>query len=130
MPCGYHISIDDGLITVTGSGHVSVLQAIALGQALLADTEFDGRVPQLVDLRGLVLPQALRETEQFREFVLGHFQPAVSASVAVVVDDSLDTRSTAALYHLICSLHQAELFDRYEHALRWLLQHEFRAPVQ
>ena len=130
MPCGYHINADEGLITISGTEDVPLQEAIALGEELLDDRAFESSLPHLVDLRGLVLTRTSAESEDFRDFVLDYYRPIVAASVAVLVDDSLDRGSLAALYHLTCRMDRTELFDDFEQALKWLVKREFVEPIR
>ena len=127
MPFGYHLNQDDGLVTITGNDKASLAEAIALGRKLLLDPVFDPELPHLVDLRGLEVAASTQETHELRDFVLQDYRPSVQASVAVVIDHTLDQHSVAGLYHLSCAMDQTELFDHYDHALRWLMRREFAA---
>jgi hypothetical protein len=131
MPCGFHISQDDGLITISGSEDVDAKEATSTLRSLLDHPEFDADLPQLVDLRGLsVNPQRENDFTPLERFLLNDYRLKVSASVAVVVDDNLDRFNMAAIFHLTCRLPQTELFDYFEHALRWLIRHEFAEPIR
>ncbi len=127
MPFGYHLNQDDGLVTITGNDKASLAEAIALGRQLLRDPVFDPALPHLVDLRGLEVDGNAEQTHELRDFVLQDYRPSVQASVAVVIDHTLDQHSVAGLYHLSCAMDQTELFDHYDHALRWLMRREFAA---
>ena len=83
--------------------------------------------PVFRDLRGLEVAASTQETHELRDFVLQDYRPSVQASVAVVIDHTLDQHSVAGLYHLSCAMDQTELFDHYDHALRWLMRREFAA---
>ena len=125
MPCGYHLNQDDGLVTITGSGEVSLSEAIGVGRELLADPVFDPDLPHLIDLRGMEVEQTRDDPNDFREFVLQSYRPMVDASIAIVIDHSLDQASVASLFHLSCAMEQTELFDHYDQALKWLMRREF-----
>ncbi len=125
MPCGYHLNEEDGLVTITGSGEVSLKEAISVGHELLADPLFDPGLPQLIDLRGLEVEQSRNDSMELREFVLQSYRPRVDASIAVVIDHSLEQAAVASLFHLSCAMEQTELFDRYDQALKWLMRREF-----
>ncbi len=127
MPCGYHINNDDGLVSITGKTEVDLDDACDLGHTILNDPDFDPTLPQLVDLRGLALTRTNASTKAFEVFVLSRYRPAVQASMAVVVDDSLDQLSLAGLYHLCSNMAKTELFDNYEQAIKWLMRREFKA---
>jgi hypothetical protein len=49
----------------------------------------------------------------------------VQASIAVIIDDSLDADTLAGLYHLSCATSITELFDHYDQAIKWLMRREF-----
>lgn len=130
MPCDYHINADAGLVTITGSLEVGLPEAIRLGRALIEDQQFDSELPHLVDLRGLVVNRSSAESEKFRDFVLLEYSRQVRSAVAVVVDESLDQTSLAALYHLTSRVVLGELFDDYNLALRWLMRREFASRTE
>ncbi|MEM7294076.1 MAG: hypothetical protein AAF420_11885, partial [Pseudomonadota bacterium] len=69
--------------------------------------------------------QKMAERLKFRNFVIDRYRPALHASLAVVVDDSLSTAALADLYLLVCNLPDTELFDQYDQALKWLMRKEF-----
>ena len=125
MADSYHINQEAGLITVTVDGDFGLPAAISMGRAILGELHFTPTLPQLFDLRGLKTRRSSAESLNFREFVLHEYFARVRANVAIVVDDSLDTRSLAALYHLISRVDMAEMFDNYDQALRWLMRKEF-----
>ncbi|MEM7079065.1 MAG: hypothetical protein AAF513_10595 [Pseudomonadota bacterium] len=125
MSIQYHINTDDGLVTIKASDKLEVSEIIACGEALLRDAEFDPRFPQLLDFRGAGVIRGQSTQGAFRQFVLDRYRPALGASMAVVVDDALDHRKLASIYLLVCNLPDTELFEQYEHALKWLLRKEF-----
>ena len=125
MSVGYHINREDGLVTVTGKDSVCLAQAAELGQELLEDPDFDSALPHLVDVRGAQLDPSEADEKSFTAFALEVFSPRVTGSVAVLVDDDLSGRACADIYHLTCRMNNTELFDHYDHALRWLMRREF-----
>ena len=131
MPCGYHINLEDGLVTISAEAELDITQLHTLGQQVLADPEFDPYLPQLIDLRGLSVlhkQDILHEqdtAEASRNFALSSYRPRVQSSVAVIIDDSLDADSVAGLFHLSCSMDNTELFDHYDQAIKWLMRREF-----
>ena len=127
MPCAYHLNLEEGLVTITGSEQVALSDAISLGRRLLADPEFDPCLPHLIDLRGLQVEHAAGEGRAFREFVLEDYRPRIEASIAVVIDHTLEQAAVAGLYHISCAMERTEMFDQYDHALRWLMRREFVA---
>lgn len=129
MPCGYHMNLDDGLITVNGADARTFTDLLSVGQDLLADPRFDPELPQLVDLRGMQVQRDVQSSASLRQFALKAYRPQVHSSVAVVVDDHLTNDLLAAIYHLVCALEQTELFDHYDHAIKWLMRREFAAKA-
>lgn len=125
MPYGYHLNLDEGLITVSITEEVPLEEAAAFTRQMLADPRYDPLLPQLIDVRGLTVTRTPRDSADFKDFVLREYRPRAHASIAIVVDDSLDQRSLASLYHLSCSRDKTEVFDHYERALKWLMRAEF-----
>ena len=131
MPFGYHINSDEGLITITGDGIVMPDEARQVLSELHEDGHYDQSLPHLIDLRMLAIAQHDPvELKKLERFLLTEYRPKVSASVAVVVDGTLDRFSLAAIFHLVCRAPQTELFDYFDHALRWLIKHEFANPIR
>jgi hypothetical protein len=124
MPVGYHISPDDGLITVTAGGRVPLSDIARAGESLLADSTYDPSLPQLLDLRGL-RPPPRGELPTLKQFVEERYRDAVRASIAVVIDEHLESLHCADIFLLTCALHDAELFADYDQALRWLMRRAF-----
>ena len=125
MSCGYHINLEDGLTTISANAADAEDKLLALGQQIIADPEFDPKLPQLVDLRGLQMSAERTSTNALRDFTLTTYRPSVQASIAIVVNESLDEKSLAGLYHLSCAMDKTELFDHYDQALKWLMRREF-----
>jgi hypothetical protein len=124
MPVGYHISPDEGLITVQGDGNVALSEITRVGRSLLGDAAYDPELPQLLDFRGL-RPLAKGELGELRAFVHGPYRNRVTANVAVVIDAHLERRHCADIFLLTCAIDQAELFADYDLALRWLMRRAF-----
>jgi hypothetical protein len=130
MPVGYHISPDDGLITVTADGSVPLSDLARTGESLLADATYDPTLPQLLDLRGL-RPVSGGKLTPLKRFIEEHYREAVRASVAVVIDEHLESAHCADIFLLTCAMHDAELFADYDQALRWLMRRAFAgAPIE
>jgi len=127
MAVAYHINHEQGLVTLGGSNTVDIDDARDLGRAVLQDAKMDPKLPHLIDLRGLSVTRTTAQARAFREFAIGEYAPKVQGSIAVVIDEALDEQSCAALYHMICSIDRAELFDHYDQALKWLMRREFLA---
>jgi len=128
MPCGYHVSLEDGLVTVTGADQLDPQQLVALGKQILADPSFHPKLPHLVDLRGLLMTLDPESDQSMKTFFLKSYRSQVRSSIAIVVDDSLDTSIMASLFHVTCAMEKTELFDQYDQALKWLMRREF-APA-
>ena len=127
MSLGYHINADEGIITINGSEQVALSEVQDLGTNLLRDEMFDPMLPQLVDLRGLELSFSAQEATHFSAFILNHYVPASAASIAIVVDGSIEDKRLASIYRLCCQMERSELFDHYDQALKWLMRREFVA---
>ena len=125
MPGTYHINNNEGLVTIKSPSSVHLDNTCDMAMRMLADPEFDPRLPQLVDLRGCRSSMNHSEEAQFRDFVLLQYRPRVSSSIAIVVDDDMDSKVLARLYHLSSQMEKTELFDQYQHALKWLMRNEF-----
>ena len=119
MPCGYHVNHDDGLITINSDEASTLGQILAVAEQLLADPQFDPRLPQLVDVRGLEVTRDKTASRAIREFVLGTYRTSVQSSIAIVINESLDERTLADLYHMSCGMEDTEIFDQYDQALKW-----------
>ena len=131
MPFGYHINPEEGLVTITGDGIVMPNEACQVLTELQTHACYDDALPHLIDLRTLAVAQHDPfELQALERFLLTRYRPNVSASVAVVVDGALDRFSLAAIFHLVCRAPQTELFDYFDHALRWLIKHEFAQPIR
>ncbi|NKC00585.1 MAG: hypothetical protein GKR90_19125 [Pseudomonadales bacterium] len=131
MPTGFHINQDDGLITVSGSEDVDAIEATSTFRSVLEHPEFDPGLPQLIDLRGLSSnAPAAHDFLTLERFLLSTYRPKIEASIAVLVDDELDRFRMAAIFHLTCQLPRTELFDYFDHAIRWLIRNEFVEPIR
>jgi hypothetical protein len=124
MVLDYHISPDEGLITIQGAGDVNLCDIARLGRSLLGDDAYDPRLPQLLDFRGL-RPVAEGNLDDLRSFVHGPYRDRVAGNVAVVIDDHLEHHHGADIFLLTCAIHQAELFSDYDQALKWLMRRAF-----
>lgn len=122
----YHINSEEGLINLRGDAQISIADIYSCGERLLSDAAFDANLPQLIDLR-----QARIETDCLQpgpsSIFVHRFNETVQANVAVVIEGGLTHLEIAELFRLTCMLEQAELFDNYDQALRWLIRTEFAA---
>lgn len=122
----YHINNEEGLINLRGESRISMAEIFGCGERLLEDVAFDAQLPQLIDLR-----EATLETECLppgpTSVIVHKFNDTVRANVAVVIEGGMSHLQLAHLYRLTCMIDQAELFDDYDQALRWLIRTEFAA---
>lgn len=131
MPLGFHISTDEGLVTITASQVVDPIEACGVLTEVLEHPHFTPDLAQLIDLRELDIAQHdPLQLERLEQFLISRYRPRVDATVAVLVDGALDRISLAAIFHLVCRLPQTELFDYFEHAIRWLIRHEFAHAIR
>ncbi|MEZ5559238.1 MAG: hypothetical protein R3E86_11960 [Pseudomonadales bacterium] len=128
MPVSYHINANDGLITLRIEGDVELEEIRRQAERMFADPDYDSALPQLVDVRGMRLQPPGHAERAFRRYIAEHYGPRVQSSLAAVIDGDLDGGLCAAIFRLTCSVPGAELFDDYDHALRWLMRREF-APA-
>jgi hypothetical protein len=125
MSSEYHISPDEGLISIRLEGDISPEAFQTTLAAMINDQQYAVDLPQLIDARGFIVPEGA-PLERFMQFVSDHFRPAALASVAVVIDPELDAPRTAGMVRLTSALKHAELFDDYNRALMWLIHKEFQ----
>ncbi len=130
MPLQFHCNLDEGLTTLNGDGPATwdcLLQGL---QALLNDDQHNGEHPHLIDWRQLELELETTEMDPFGEFFALRFASEVTGSIALVVADTLDTQDCAKFYRIASSVGHCELFDDFNHAMRWLMKREFaHTPV-
>jgi hypothetical protein len=122
LTADYHINHEDEFVTLRFDGDTDLVDAYELTQQLLTDPDFRADWPQLVDLRGIninVQPGAMRP---FARYTASAYRPRVTAPIAVVLDGSMDDAFCAGVFRLVCSLPQAEVFDDYALAIKWLLK--------
>ncbi len=124
MSTGFNISKDEGLISVYVDSDSDLIGLDKLAQAVLNDPDYDTTLPLLVDLRGMQLELEKATAEPFAEQMIGRFSGR-EASAAAIVDPDMNARLCAAIYWLACAIGNIELFDDYDHALKWLIRREF-----
>ncbi|MEM6708937.1 MAG: hypothetical protein AAF648_09145 [Pseudomonadota bacterium] len=132
VPLNYHIDNDAGLITLSGHDSVDVDELVRCGTALLEDAAFDNRLPHLLDLREAHFDLTQRDATQQPvglTAMIDEINRRVAASIAVIVPPALPTHQIAEIYRLTCQFSHAELFEDYDHALRWLIKSEFADAV-
>ena len=123
----YHINNEEGLVTIKSPADVQLHHTCDMAKRVLSDPAFDPELPQLVDLRGSHSTMTPAEEVQLSDFVLSEYRPRVESSIAIVVDDNMDSQVMARLYHLSSRMDKTELFDEYHQALKWLMRREFAA---
>lgn len=129
MSIDYHINPDDGLISMRADAALTIAELHSCGESLLADQAFQPELPVLIDLRGANLEQ-LCAGETLAPVFTRRFNRSVRGSVAVLVASDHSSNQLADVYRMICALEQAELFEDYDHALRWLIRREFAPSAE
>ena len=124
MPPGFHIATDDGLISVQVRDQIDLVDLYELTKAVLADEDYDPALPLVVDLRGMRLTLERDALEPFSKFVTDRFKGR-QGSMAVVIDGDMSRKLAAAIYWLACAVGGSEVFDDYDHAMKWLMRKEF-----
>jgi len=129
MPVAYHISADDGLITVQINSQVDLADLYEIAKSLLNDPQYDPVLPLLLDLRNMQLNIVGAALAPFNQFIISSYGRDRDASIAVVIDQDLDAQRCADIYWLACAVGSAELFEQYDQALKWLIKREFADPA-
>lgn len=124
MTRGYHIAHDDGLISVQVRDEIDLAELYELAKSVLNSEDYIADLPLLVDLRGMRLELNRDAAEPFSNFVIDNFRNR-SGSMAVVIDTDMSRELSAATYWLACAVGGTEVFDDYDHALKWLIRREF-----
>ena len=129
MPAQYHINAADELLTLRLSGRVNCAQVERCVQAMLADELFQPDMPQLIDLREAKPIGREDESVQFENFIANFYRHKVTATIAIVSNQAWDHDICAWVYWLSCALGNAELFDDWTQACRWLVRNEFNGSL-
>jgi hypothetical protein len=124
MPPGFHIAEEEGLISIQVSHAVDVPALHNLVSGLLESDGYDPALPLLVDLRGMRLELAKDAMGPFNQFIVSRFKGR-EGSIAVIIDGDMSQKLAAAIFWLACAVGHTEVFDDYEHALKWLIRREF-----
>ena len=124
MEPAYHIATDDGLISIQVGSDIDLAEFYDLTKALLASPDYDAELPMVADLRGMQLNWNRRAAKPFSKYVIDRFRNR-PGSMAVVIDPDLDSQLTAGIYWLVCAVGGTEVFDDYDHAMKWLIRKEF-----
>lgn len=128
MPARYHINHEDEFVAVRLEGEVDLVDVYEICQKLLADPEFDPKLPQLADIRSVQLNLTPGAMRPFLSYVTTKYRPHVTAPIAVVFDGSMDDEFCAGVFRFVCTLSDTEAFDDYALAIKWLLRAGWRAP--
>lgn len=124
MPPGFHIATDDGLISVQVRDEIDLVDLYELAKDVLDDDAYDPALPLVVDLRGMRLTLERDALMPFSRFIMGSFKGR-GGSMAVVIDGDMSRKLSAAVYWLACGVGGTEVFDDYDHAMKWLMRKEF-----
>jgi hypothetical protein len=122
VPLHYHINKEDEFITIRLEGDADLALVYELCQTLLNDPDYHAEWPQLVDVRGIELGLKRGAMRPFSRYVLTTYRPRVTAPIAVVIDGSMDDAFCAGVFRFVCSMPDAEVFDDYPLAIRWLVR--------
>jgi len=122
VPCRYHINHEDEFVTLHLEGETDLVAMYELCQRLLNDPDYNPEWPQLVDLRALELLLREGAMQPFARYVRGNYRPRVNAPIAVIIDGSMDSDFCAGVFRFVCTLPNAEVFDDYALAIKWLLR--------
>ena len=128
MSINYHISSENGLISLLADPEVTLAELHDCGKRLMADQAFEPDLPQLIDLRAANIERLCTTDQQLAQTMVETYNGSVPGNVAVLIDAASAGEPLADLYRTICTFENAELFDNYEHALRWLVRKAF-APA-
>lgn len=129
MPPGYHIDNDEGLISVQVGSAIEFGELKKLASSVLACNNYDHGLPLLLDLRGMRLELSHESGKSFSSFIIERFANR-PGSVAVVIDEEMSSELSAGIFWLACAVGSTEVFDDYDHALRWLIRQEFAGPTR
>ncbi len=124
MAPAYHIASDDGLISIQVGSEIDLADLYELGKSVLSSAEYDSELPLIMDLRGMRLDWRQDATEPFVRFAIGNFRNR-PGSMAVVIDAEMSRDLVAGIYWLACAVGGTEVFDDYDHTLKWLIRREF-----
>jgi hypothetical protein len=121
----YHINREDEFVTIRLDGDADLAQVYDLCRTLLNDPSYNPEWPQLVDVRGIRLALKPGAMRPFARYVLTTYRPRVNAPIAVVLDGSMDDAFCAGVFRFVCSLSNAEVFDDYALAIKWLVKNSW-----
>ena len=69
------------------------------------------------------------EIREFLNYATRTYRPCVTAPMAFVLDGSRDDAFCAGVFRFVCRLSEAEVFDDYALAIKWLLKHGWSNPM-
>jgi hypothetical protein len=124
MAPAYHIASDDGLISIQVSSEIDLADLYELAKSVVSSADYDPTLPMIMDLRGMLLDWHQDATEPFTRFIIDNFRDR-EGSMAVVLDSEMSRDLVAGIYWLACAVGGTEVFDDYDHALKWLIRREF-----
>lgn len=124
MAPAYHIASDDGLISIQVGSEIDLAELYELAKSVLASEDYDPELPLIMDLRGMRLDWHQDATAPFTRFMIDNFKDR-PGSMAVVIDGDMSRDLVAGIYWLACAVGGTEVFDDYDHALKWLIRREF-----
>jgi hypothetical protein len=121
VPAQYHINHEDEFIAFNFAGEIDLVDVYELCQSLLADPQFDPKLPQLADVREVRLKLTPGAMKPFLRYVTTRYRPKVEASIAIVLDGAMEDEFCAGVFRFACNLRDTEVFDDYALAIKWLL---------
>lgn len=128
MPLKFHSNQEEGLTIINGDGPMTWDSLHQVLQDLLDSGEDHTTLPHIIDLREVEVDFDTTTMEPFGEFFAVRFGKEVVGSVAIVIKDGMTAEDCAKFYKVASSIDHAELFDDYNHAMRWLMRREFATP--
>jgi hypothetical protein len=123
----FHIATEEGLITVQVRSQIELADLYELAEGVLSAEEYDPALPLLADLRDMRLEIEAQAIKPFTDFIIASFRGR-AGSMAVIIDGDMSRPLSAGVYWLACAVGGAEVFDDYDHALKWLIRKEFAVP--
>lgn len=129
MTAGFHIATDEGLISIQVPGEIDLVDLFELAKTVVNEADYDPALPLLLDLRGMRLEIVRAAAEPFSSFMIQNFRGR-QGSMAVIIDTEMSRKLSAAIYWLACAVGSTEVFDDYDHALKWLIRREFAGPAE
>jgi len=129
MPALVHINEDSQFTSVHIDGSVSVNDLQNLLDTVLEDDTFEVTWPQLVDLRGARIKSDGFSLQILLNSIYTQYRPNIKASMAIILDGSIDGELFASVYRFVCNIPNTELFDDYAQALKWLISQSGNIPA-